>query len=389
MGRTPNRLPNYLRTEDITNWEMPTTYMIYKVNSMYVAVNGKTGIEEYRDSNFTDLFTDVLDGIPTGAGGGARVHIRAGAYYMDSQIITDNTIIGLVLTGDAATFDTEGTVIIANANMTSMIYNRIDFTFMEHIYWRGDDKADYCFEMGGTDNVTRHCSFATAKLANLRVRANNEWVDNCWFEVGYQTGLEQVETGDSIISNNIFYNNAYRDIQLVGAAASTTPRSIRILGNRFQTSDNGIWFYPKGGTEQDIIISHNIFRGIGQTASGAAIHDNAIYLAETCNHILIANNICNGDYGGTKYTNDFVEFAGGGSYTGCVLDNNIVSNINGSIVAGAANATQLVQNNSSTNVGIPGAAGQWATGGYEGLIVHDSNADKVYVYVDGAWEILN
>jgi hypothetical protein len=110
-----------------------------------------------------------------------------------------------------------------------------------------------------------------------------------------------------------------------------------------------------------------------------------IYVDGVVHDVLIANNICNGDLGGTDYTADFLEFVGGGTYTKFVLDNNIIHDITGSIVAGAANCTQLVQNNSSINAAVPGVGGQWQTGGYEGLIVYDTANAHAYIYVNGGW----
>ena len=56
MGRTPSRLPQYAKTEDISNWEETADYVIYKDGSNTIAVNGNTGKEESINTNTSTVF---------------------------------------------------------------------------------------------------------------------------------------------------------------------------------------------------------------------------------------------------------------------------------------------------------------------------------------------
>jgi len=69
--RRPNRRPNYTKTEDITNWEIPPDYLVYKDDADTVAVNGDTGEE---DSRNTDSFTVIQYAVNNGN----HVHIKGG-----------------------------------------------------------------------------------------------------------------------------------------------------------------------------------------------------------------------------------------------------------------------------------------------------------------------
>ena len=386
--RRPNRLPNYLETDDIINFEAPYSYLIHKDGTNIVAKNGQTGEDEFISTDFSTILDDCLKALPTGAEGGGLINIKKGTYYMDTAVTVSSDLTAVGIVGEATSFVDEGTLIVCNDTMDYMFTTKADFFFSKRIFWKGNNKTDSPMVINKADAVLDQCSFSTGKEENITIRQANCNVNRCWIEVGYKIGVNLFRIQDLKITNCIFYNNAYEDICINSYTGITVPKTVQIVNNRFQTSDNCIYLSGAGGEISNVIIANNIFNNIGQTASAQTFHDNVIYVNGVVHHVLIANNICYGDSGGTDYTQDFLEFKNGGTYTNFELANNIIHEITGNIVTNPANCTQLVQNNSSTNAGIPGAAGQWATGGYEGLIVHDASNDKVYVYVDGAWELL-
>jgi len=64
--RRPNRRPNYTKTEDIENYEIPPDYLVYKDGAVTVAVDGDTGIEESRDSNAVTVLQYAADQLTSG-----------------------------------------------------------------------------------------------------------------------------------------------------------------------------------------------------------------------------------------------------------------------------------------------------------------------------------
>lgn len=389
MGRTPNRLPNYLTTGDLTNFKGVPDYIITTDGTRYTAKNCNNGIDEFIGTDFTTVIEDCITALPLGATGGGHIHLKRGSYYAETQIDIPNTKTAIKLTGECNCFADEGTRIIANDTMTNLVHSYANFFYTKDIFYVGNSKANQSLHINSIDCAVDHCSLSTGLEYNIQISSANSWVSNSWIEVGSRIGVGLFRTRDSRITNNIFYNNGKYDIHLDSFTGITVPSTVVITGNRLQTTDNGIYLQGHGGAISDVIIADNFFEWIGETVSLATFHDSCIYCNGILHNVIIANNICNGTIGGTTYTDEFVAFEAGGTYTAFTLDNNQVHDVNVGIVTGAANVTQLVQNNSSTNVGVPGTGGQWTTGGYEGLIVHDSNADKVYVYVDGAWELLN
>ena len=84
MGRTPSRLPQYAKTEDISNWEETADYVIYKDGSNTIAVNGNTGKEESINTNTSTVFQYVFDNIDSTYRG--VVFIKPGKYELSTTV---------------------------------------------------------------------------------------------------------------------------------------------------------------------------------------------------------------------------------------------------------------------------------------------------------------
>ena len=80
--RRPNRRPNYTKTEDITNWEIPPDYLIYKDGADTVAVNGSTGEEDSRNVDSVTVIQYTLEQLTTGG----KVLIKPGEYIISKSL---------------------------------------------------------------------------------------------------------------------------------------------------------------------------------------------------------------------------------------------------------------------------------------------------------------
>lgn len=83
MARLPSRLPHYAKTEDISNWEETASYVIHKDNSFIIAVDGDTGKEVSKNTNFVTVF-DYVKGKLTSGG---LIFIKRATYSVASSVI--------------------------------------------------------------------------------------------------------------------------------------------------------------------------------------------------------------------------------------------------------------------------------------------------------------
>jgi hypothetical protein len=326
-----------------------------------------------------------ITALPLGAAGGGHIHIKRGIYLVNTAINIPNTKTAITVTGECNSFDNEGTILDCNAAMDDMFLSYANFFYTKDIKYDGHSLTYQPLTINSIDGVVDHCSFTRGTETCLLTRSEKLWVKNCWIEGGGQRGLQIFRTGDVRVLNNIFWSNTSADITLDSWGGITDPKTIFISGNRFSTTDNCIHLWGQGGDISNIIIADNIFNNIGKTVSGYTFHNTVIYCDGVIHDVMIANNICQGDLTGTTYTDNFLTFKNGGTYTNFRLDNNIIRTINDTIIEGPAFATRLVQDNSGVNAGNPGAAGDWNGYGWEGLIIRDTAGAATYIYINGGW----
>jgi len=112
--RRPNRRPNYTKTEDIENYEIPVSYLIYRDGADIIAVNGNTGKEDSRNTDFSTVVQYACDAI--GDDGGI-IFIKAGTYYLSTQI---TSYPGICIKGEGIVATTISQT--SGANVVNMLY---------------------------------------------------------------------------------------------------------------------------------------------------------------------------------------------------------------------------------------------------------------------------
>jgi hypothetical protein len=115
MGRTPNRLPNYLKMEDITDYAGSCRYLIYVEGTYYYEVDELTGKVLLYGTDASTVIQDALNR-------GGSIHLLDGTYDIKTKLeVYDNTTLSgtgfnTILKRNAALLTTN---IIENEDTTS------------------------------------------------------------------------------------------------------------------------------------------------------------------------------------------------------------------------------------------------------------------------------
>ena len=260
--RRPNRRPNYTKTEDIENYEIPPDYLVYKDDAVTVAVDGDTGEEIARNTNPSTPIQAALDGAQAIAAGG-RVHIKSGVYDLDKQLNIE-TGESIVLTGNGSSFGTGhncGTVLKRGTGFDGShgtLYSLINVSLSNFFQMRGIALDAYAgtgtiwrgLLLTTRDSIIHDCSFyGVFAHKALYCSAGDAWIYNNLFEHNGGEGAIN-KTGDSSwICNNVFAHNS-TDI-LIEAAGQHY-----IVGNR--TYQPTTWMKFTGSLSTTIIRDNQL-----------------------------------------------------------------------------------------------------------------------------------
>ena len=79
--RTPNRLPHPIRLEEIENYESEADYIIYIDGAYIIALNCRTGVEDFRNTDASTVIQATIDKTDC-----YHLHIKPGVYTISSTI---------------------------------------------------------------------------------------------------------------------------------------------------------------------------------------------------------------------------------------------------------------------------------------------------------------
>lgn len=386
--RQPLRQPHPIRMSEIENWIETATYIIHKDGANTVVIDGATGKEIIRSSDASTAIQYALDDISAGEGGGAQLFFKCGTYELDTELAVSGTLEGVSFIGEVATFREEGPILKATSAMTNMITATSEFFRARDIQFDGNANATNGIKLSAYDAVIQ---YVAVKGCNVGIKtAGNTWIRNCWIEYN-DVGVHTLSTVAWVwLTENIFYFNGKQDVEIDVWEDGYEPWWFIASKNKHVRSDNGYYLHSGAGTPDGTLrgglFTGNCFWAIGRETDGT-VHDNCYFFGDGLfEDIVIVNNIARGkDSAGNQYTADFIEFDGNGTYTDIIVANNRVRDMSANYVNGAANVTRLLLDGLGYTAGVPGVAGDWTAGGYEGLIIRDTTNNKTYIYADGAY----
>ena len=198
--RRPNRRPNYTETEDITNWEIPPDYLIYKDDADTVAVNGSTGEEDSRNTDSSTVIQYAIDQITSGKG----IIQCKGSFTLAAEIILDDNI------------TLQGGTFTRGIGLTTNMFNIDDKSYvtLQNMEIDGDSKnCDY--------GITVHYS-TQLRLFNLTIKDFDKsgiYLDGtgglCAFERGVQIDHVHVTGCDSVDGTGLLLDIARYDYHVI------------------------------------------------------------------------------------------------------------------------------------------------------------------------------
>lgn len=143
--RRPNRKPNYAKTENIANWSESAEYVIHKEGDDFIAVNGQTGVEDKRSTNFSTATQHAIDNTTAGA-----IKINCDIAAFDTALdLEDNVWLDfmghlMTVTGDPNIFNVDAKewtgaknvyITVPNAYAGNIIELECDGAASERLYW--------------------------------------------------------------------------------------------------------------------------------------------------------------------------------------------------------------------------------------------------------------
>ena len=290
--RRPNRRPNYTETEDITNWEIPPDYIVYKDGADTIAVNGDTGVEDSRNTDSAIVIQYALDN-------GDNIFVKEGRYDIATELTRTANGLNLIgvpkLTRFRLTDDLDQILKIYGTGLAAgMIqYSNVkDITFQQ-INTRPYDgvgiQAEYITQL-----MINHCRFEymTEQAILIKTVYCAKILDNDFLDCGDESGggaadlatidftaMEDDAAHKSTIPyivRNLFEYNRYRDI----SNDDTHVSRARILHN---------WTEAKEGKPTDSFI---YWKGSGALIDGNVIHGDQNQTGIYCDGLktIVSNN---------------------------------------------------------------------------------------------------
>jgi len=283
--RRPNRRPNYLEAEDITNWEETADYIIFKENADTVAINGDTGVELSRNTDSSTVIQATIDAITAGG----VIYVKPGTYTIVTTlaILKANQNIKIIGSGSGTYHTTGATIFLQGANTTilSAIGTATDariygvevhgIKFYESAAFSGKAiNFKYCI---GTKIMD--CGFHLIDQESVLI-------ESCW--------VNTIQRCDFKECGNIGNTDATVEITNVGGDDST---SARIVNCTFQADSYRSMYINAGGSH----ITHNYFESdatgpttefIKSVATGTTISNN--YLRDMAGTHDTDGIMCNG-----------------------------------------------------------------------------------------------
>lgn len=143
--RRPNRRPNYLEAEDITNWEETADFIVFKDGADNVAINGDTGAELSRNTDASTVIQAAIDALSSSG----IIFIKSGTYDIITSISLDedNDYVSIIGSGAGDYHDEGATVFTVGAAVTTiaavgLVGDRIRGLTIKGIKFTNDDGRD-------------------------------------------------------------------------------------------------------------------------------------------------------------------------------------------------------------------------------------------------------
>lgn len=311
--RRPNRRPNYMETGDIVNWEDAMDYIIYTRGTDIVAVNGSTGKETSRNTDFATVLQHAIDQFADTPG---TIYIKppgSGIYSVETPITIANGTYGLSIISGGIRWASEGVTLEAGNDTATPIIEDLNggqaFTAFKGLSFLGHEAVENWNVTGlkafGQDTLIENCSFKDCQYG-LWTRTN-PWILRNWIEVNVIG--HRIEGACSFVQNNLFWNNEV-DIQIAVAVSDQF-----IMCNRASASEHFVNAIKPAGTTDNVTIIGNILRDHT---------DSIINLYKTAGaNWVIANNIADG--GGTA--DYFIENEATFTPSNMLVANNTLTNM--------------------------------------------------------------
>jgi len=315
--RRPNRRPNYTKTEDIENYEIPPDYLIYKDDADTVAVNGSTGVEDSRNTDSSTVIQYAIDQLTSGG----HIFIKTGRYKINTTIKLKDRI-HLQGSGFA-------TYINSNVNDMTVIGTdeaELSVCIIEDILFTHEvnrEPHNYIYITTAMDECAiRNCFFHVSLYSAINLRGKIEemmihdnFVNGCPYGIMWVPNVSDYFAG--MIYDNMVWNYTEAGIYVAGDAVHcTTPVMISnnqiIRGNIGINTSNFQHVVIQGNYIDDMITcgiqlgaNSDSVKVKGNVIDNIASHSNtndtdyAIKITnDTCqNNVIIDNELCTGDVG--------------------------------------------------------------------------------------------
>jgi len=390
--RRPNRRPNYTETEDITNWEIPPDYIIYKDGADTIAANGDTGIEDSRNTDSATVIQYAIDQLTSGL-----IHIKRGSYIVESTINLKNSIY-LVGAGLASTHLGLSAGFTDNTPMFSLApLSNGNFFLLRDMTCVGSS-ASHTGNKGFVSDTTNGKNMDTifervwfndfdGLGIDLSDSAHGCRVDNCWIETcksgGCSFGGAQLHMAGCYICDNSGGNG----LNLKNGDGTAGMPYPHITNTVIKDNLGGAGLYMDGvqyGIIQATIITNGQEGLLFEQAASIGCSIN------TFNLICYNNNQEDGGYNdilldNTTNSNSF--------FLNPFCDVNAAAgsdcNFWGTMAfSGFRSGGRMIANGCGYQSENPQTGGVWNTAPKEGITVWDTTAYTPYQYVNGAWRAL-
>ena len=252
--RLRDRLPNYLRTEDITDYEGYADYVIFKEGADTKAMNGNTGIIESTNTNSRTVIQYAINAL---LATGGKIFIRRGAYSIATALTINQSDLEIIMQ--------KGAIITTTAAVNAI---EIGATL----------NANNCIISGGelagaTTGLTGIyiVSMTRSTIRNMEISNFTEW------------GIDSQYNHSIFITECFVHNNGtsatapYSGGIVVGHhnGGDTNCNAVRISRCTIETNITGVWIvHAQGTTVTDCVIENQVKHGLAidrQGAGGAAV----------------------------------------------------------------------------------------------------------------------
>jgi len=278
--RLRDRLPNYLKIENISDYQNEPDYLIHTSATTVFARNGSTGVIDFENSDAATLFKQVNDALTAGG----RVYIKPGTYTI-SKAITFNQKSVTWEGPNLGTASTHGVVKLvhkAGATFTPMLTFSDYNISLRHLFVDGNVAngavGGQTVLWSGNDGVIENVGILNAPSKGLDVTGDYLRAYSLAVELSTTYGLKVLGDG------NIFYGSGFTVGNTYGAQLEAGASFNKFIGcNFFQNTVSQFVFYSAAG-----ICRGNMIQGC-QIGGGVGTAEHGILSLGGQENIIIGN----------------------------------------------------------------------------------------------------